>query len=195
MLSCAARRRRRGARSVPRGYHGSGTDKGAVAHVTELASQRVRAAVGGGQPVPPRRQCSEMPRQIRSKDVGRQSYRWSRAPGSGPTPPCHTSSWAGCRQWERPSHDQLSPGSLTTLTVVTRRLPAYNCLASSLRWFRLRKRQQCCGYSEGTPRYSAGMLRPRSDSFSEVGGSVALPLRRRPAQCGRTMAGVSRHIA
>jgi predicted RNase H-like HicB family nuclease len=29
------------------------TDKDAVAHVTELASQRVRAAVEGGQPVPP----------------------------------------------------------------------------------------------------------------------------------------------
>jgi predicted RNase H-like HicB family nuclease len=47
------------------------TDKDAVAHVTELVSQRVRAAVEGGQPVPPRRKSSEMPSQIRSKEVGR----------------------------------------------------------------------------------------------------------------------------
>jgi predicted RNase H-like HicB family nuclease len=47
------------------------TDKDAVAHVTGLASERVRAAVKEGQPVPPRRQCSELPRQIRSKEVGR----------------------------------------------------------------------------------------------------------------------------
>jgi predicted RNase H-like HicB family nuclease len=31
------------------------TDKDAVAHVAELAGERVRAAVEGGQPVPPRR--------------------------------------------------------------------------------------------------------------------------------------------
>ena len=43
------------------------TDKDAVAHVTELASRRVRAAVEGGQPVPPWRQSSEMPSQIRRK--------------------------------------------------------------------------------------------------------------------------------
>jgi len=47
------------------------TDKDAVAHVTELASQRVRATVEGGQPVPPRRQSSAMPSQIRSKEIGR----------------------------------------------------------------------------------------------------------------------------
>ena len=34
------------------------TDKDAVAHVTELAAERVRAAIDDGQPVPPRRQCA-----------------------------------------------------------------------------------------------------------------------------------------
>jgi predicted RNase H-like HicB family nuclease len=47
------------------------TDKDAVAHVTDLATERVRAAIDEGQPVPPRRQCSEMPSHIRSKEVGR----------------------------------------------------------------------------------------------------------------------------
>jgi predicted RNase H-like HicB family nuclease len=38
------------------------TDKDAVAHVTELAGERVRAAaLDDGQQVPVRRQCSEMP--------------------------------------------------------------------------------------------------------------------------------------
>jgi predicted RNase H-like HicB family nuclease len=47
------------------------SDKDAVAHVTRLASQHVRAAVDDGQPVPPRRQFSEMPSHVRSKEVGR----------------------------------------------------------------------------------------------------------------------------
>jgi predicted RNase H-like HicB family nuclease len=48
------------------------TDKDAVAHVTELASERVRAVVDDGQAVPPRRHSSEMPSPIRrSKEVGR----------------------------------------------------------------------------------------------------------------------------
>jgi predicted RNase H-like HicB family nuclease len=47
------------------------TDKDAVAHVTDLAAERVRAAVDDGQPVPRRRQFSEMPNHIRSKEVGR----------------------------------------------------------------------------------------------------------------------------
>jgi predicted RNase H-like HicB family nuclease len=47
------------------------TDKDAVAHVTELASERVRAALDDGQQVPPRRQSSELPTHIRSKEVGR----------------------------------------------------------------------------------------------------------------------------
>jgi hypothetical protein len=68
------------------------TDKDAAAHVTVLASQRVRAAVDDGQPVPSRRHFSEMPSQIRSKKVGRaiipvevgRREAW-------PTPPCHMS--------------------------------------------------------------------------------------------------------
>jgi predicted RNase H-like HicB family nuclease len=47
------------------------TDKDAVAHVTDLAAERVRAAVDDGQPVPPRRHSSEMPSHIRSNEVGR----------------------------------------------------------------------------------------------------------------------------
>jgi predicted RNase H-like HicB family nuclease len=68
------------------------TDKDAVAHVTNLAAERVRAAVDGGQPVPPRRHSSEMPSHIRSKEVGRaiipvevgRREAW-------PTPPYHMS--------------------------------------------------------------------------------------------------------
>jgi predicted RNase H-like HicB family nuclease len=68
------------------------TDKDAVAHVTELASERVRAALDDGQEVPPRRQSSEMPSHIRSKEVGRamipvevgRREAW-------PTPPYHMS--------------------------------------------------------------------------------------------------------
>jgi predicted RNase H-like HicB family nuclease len=47
------------------------TDKDAVAHVTDLAGERVRAAVEGGQQVPQRRHFSEMPSHIRSRKVGR----------------------------------------------------------------------------------------------------------------------------
>ena len=47
------------------------TDKDSVAHVTELASERVRAALDDGQQVPPRRQSSKLPTHIRSKEVGR----------------------------------------------------------------------------------------------------------------------------
>jgi predicted RNase H-like HicB family nuclease len=85
------------------------TDEDAVAHVTELVGQRVRAAVEEGQPVPPRRQSSEMPSQIRFKEVGRaiipagQSSRPGNHPGRAiipvevgrreawPTPPYHMS--------------------------------------------------------------------------------------------------------
>jgi predicted RNase H-like HicB family nuclease len=72
--------------------HGD-TDKDAVAHVTELAGERVRAAVDDGQPVPPRRHSSEMPSHIRRfKEVGRaiipvevgRTAAW-------PTPPYHMS--------------------------------------------------------------------------------------------------------
>jgi predicted RNase H-like HicB family nuclease len=68
------------------------SDKDAVAHVTELANQHVRASVDDGQPVPPRRHFSEMPSHIRSKEVGRamipvevgRREAW-------PTPPYHMS--------------------------------------------------------------------------------------------------------
>jgi predicted RNase H-like HicB family nuclease len=68
------------------------TDKDAVAHVTELASERVRAAVDDRQQVPPRRQSSELATHIRSKEVGRaiipvevgRREAW-------PTPPFHMS--------------------------------------------------------------------------------------------------------
>jgi predicted RNase H-like HicB family nuclease len=44
--------------------HGD-TDKDAVAHVTDLAGERVRAAIEGGQQVPHRRHSSEMPNHMR----------------------------------------------------------------------------------------------------------------------------------
>jgi predicted RNase H-like HicB family nuclease len=47
------------------------TDKDAVAHVTELAAERVRAAVDDGQPVPPRRPFSGLPSYTRAKEVAR----------------------------------------------------------------------------------------------------------------------------
>ena len=47
------------------------TDKAAVTHVTDLARDHVRAAVAGGQPVPPRRLSTEMPSLVRSKEVAR----------------------------------------------------------------------------------------------------------------------------
>ena len=63
------------------------TDKDAVAHVTELASERVRAALDDGQQVPLRRRSSEMPTHIRSwEEVGARAYhpRWkSRAAKRG----------------------------------------------------------------------------------------------------------------
>src|SRR3977135_4062888 len=47
------------------------TDKDAVAHVTDLASEHVRAAVDDGQQVPHPRHFSEMPSYARSKEVRR----------------------------------------------------------------------------------------------------------------------------
>ena len=69
------------------------TDKDAVAHVTELAGEHVRAALDDGQHVPPRRQCSEMPSQVRSKEVGRAiiPVKVGRQ-AAWPTPPYHMSS-------------------------------------------------------------------------------------------------------
>jgi predicted RNase H-like HicB family nuclease len=67
-------------------------DKDAVAHATELAGERVRAAVDKGQPVPPRRQCSEMPSLIRSKEVGRAIIPVEvERRAAWPTPPYHMS--------------------------------------------------------------------------------------------------------
>jgi predicted RNase H-like HicB family nuclease len=70
------------------------TDKDAVAHVTDLAGERVRAVVEGGQPVPPRRHSSEMPSQIRrSKEVGRAIIPVEvERRAAWPTPPFHLSS-------------------------------------------------------------------------------------------------------
>ena len=70
------------------------TDKDAVAHVTDLAGERVRAVVEGGQPVPPRRHSSEMPSQIRlSKEVGRAIIPVEvERRAAWPTPPFHMSS-------------------------------------------------------------------------------------------------------
>jgi predicted RNase H-like HicB family nuclease len=66
------------------------SDKDAVAHVTELASQHVRAAIDDGQPVPPRRQCSEMPSHVRSKEVGREMIPVEVGRREAwPTPPYH----------------------------------------------------------------------------------------------------------
>ena len=47
------------------------TDKDAVTHVTDLAGERVRAAVEVGEPIPRRRQFTDMPSFLRSKEVGR----------------------------------------------------------------------------------------------------------------------------
>lgn len=47
------------------------TDKEAVAHVTDLARDNVRATVESGQPVPPRRHYNEMPSFLRTKEIGR----------------------------------------------------------------------------------------------------------------------------
>ena len=47
------------------------TDKCAVAQVTELARESVRASVESGQPVPPRRHFNELPSYLRSKEIGR----------------------------------------------------------------------------------------------------------------------------
>jgi predicted RNase H-like HicB family nuclease len=66
--------------------------KDAVAHVTALAFERVRAAVDDGQPVPYRRPFSEMPSNTRAKEMARaiipvevdRRAAW-------PTPPHHLS--------------------------------------------------------------------------------------------------------
>ena len=58
------------------------SDKDAVAHVTELANQHVRASIDDGRPVPPRRHFSEMPSHIRSKGGrARDDSRWRSSAG------------------------------------------------------------------------------------------------------------------
>ena len=47
------------------------TNKDAVAHVTELARESVRATVESGQSAPLRRHYNEMPSYLRSKEIGR----------------------------------------------------------------------------------------------------------------------------
>ncbi len=46
-------------------------ERDAVAHLTDLAAERVRTAVESGQQVPHQRHFSEMPSFIRSKEIGR----------------------------------------------------------------------------------------------------------------------------
>jgi len=47
------------------------TDKEAVAHVAQLASDHVRALQESGQPVPRARPASEMPSSTRPEEIGR----------------------------------------------------------------------------------------------------------------------------
>jgi len=67
------------------------TDKDAVARVTDLVGEHVRAAVEGGQQVPHRRHFSEMPSPIRSKEISRAMIpvEVGRA-AAWPTPPYNT---------------------------------------------------------------------------------------------------------
>jgi len=68
------------------------TDKDAVAHVTDLASEHVRAAVDDGQQVPHRRHFSEMPSHVRSKEIGRAIIPVEvERRAAWPTPPYHMS--------------------------------------------------------------------------------------------------------
>jgi predicted RNase H-like HicB family nuclease len=46
-------------------------EKDAVAHVTDLAAEHVRALVEGGQAAPRARHASEMPSTHRAKELGR----------------------------------------------------------------------------------------------------------------------------
>ena len=64
------------------------TDKDAVAHVTELARESVRAAVESGQRVPRQRHYNEMPSFLRSKEIGRAIISVEVERGAAwPTPP------------------------------------------------------------------------------------------------------------
>ena len=64
------------------------TDKDAVAHVTDLARDTVRATVESGHLVPPRRHYDEMPSFLRSKEIGRATIPVEVERGvAWPTPP------------------------------------------------------------------------------------------------------------
>jgi predicted RNase H-like HicB family nuclease len=64
------------------------TDKDAVAHVTDLARNSVRATVESGQSVPLRRHYNEMPSYLRSKEIGRAIIPVEVERGAAwPTPP------------------------------------------------------------------------------------------------------------
>jgi predicted RNase H-like HicB family nuclease len=64
------------------------TDKAAVAHVTDLAREHIRAAVDSGEPVPLRRHYNEMPSHLRSKEIGRAIIPIEVERGAAwPTPP------------------------------------------------------------------------------------------------------------
>src|SRR4030081_1991017 len=68
------------------------TDKDAVAHVTVLAGERVRAAVDDGQPVPPRRGFRERRSHTRAKEVARAIIPVEvERRAAWPTPPYHMS--------------------------------------------------------------------------------------------------------
>jgi len=47
------------------------SDKAAVAHVTDLARDRVQSAVETGQTAPPRRHFADMPSSVHAKGIGR----------------------------------------------------------------------------------------------------------------------------
>ena len=149
------------------------TDKDAVAHVTELASERVRAALDGGQQVPPRRQSSELPTHpiqggrpaIIAVEVGRREA-W-------PTPPYHLSPSANdFHPSEQPNRSQGrrggSRGALAHMHAANMRARAlsaviqdiraagfisYNAVARELNQQRFPTLR---GGSNGTPPLSAG---------------------------------------
>jgi predicted RNase H-like HicB family nuclease len=47
------------------------SDKAAVAHVTDLARDRVRSNVEAGQLAPPRRHFAQLPSSVHAKEIGR----------------------------------------------------------------------------------------------------------------------------
>jgi predicted RNase H-like HicB family nuclease len=47
------------------------SERDAVAHVADLAAERVRSAIEEGRPIPRRRHLSEIPSPLGSKQIGR----------------------------------------------------------------------------------------------------------------------------